>query len=280
MNIRKQTIDKTHLSVEKALERGFLHRDYLAHCLRWSHVLKHLKQGLRYKTAHILDIGCGRDVPLARAMFSGRLVPETGSYTGVDYNKLEMPAMFLNARWKPTLMGQQIFPKIEGLRESYDLITCFEVLEHVEPLHAFKMLQGMRKLLSADGTAFISTPNFDPQVGAADNHVSEMAHATTGRLIEKAGLGIRKMWGTFASIKDYKDQLKEYGLEKAFEDLREYYDSNVLAVLFAPLFPEQARNCLWELCPTPTTHFAALQESQVLGSSTMWHEFFKEESGG
>jgi len=35
-NARGKEIDNTHLSIDQAEARGFLHRDYIAHCLRWS----------------------------------------------------------------------------------------------------------------------------------------------------------------------------------------------------------------------------------------------------
>ena len=38
----KRKIDKTMLSIDNAESRGFLHRDYIAHCLRWTHVTKYL----------------------------------------------------------------------------------------------------------------------------------------------------------------------------------------------------------------------------------------------
>ena len=44
-----RSIDKTHLSIDQAEERGFIHRDYLAHCFRWSHVVKHLGKKKLYK---------------------------------------------------------------------------------------------------------------------------------------------------------------------------------------------------------------------------------------
>ena len=41
-NARGKEIDNTHLSIDQAEERGFIHRDYIAHCLRWTHVAKYL----------------------------------------------------------------------------------------------------------------------------------------------------------------------------------------------------------------------------------------------
>ena len=37
-NARGKEIDNTHLSIDQAEARGFIHRDYIAHCLRWTHV--------------------------------------------------------------------------------------------------------------------------------------------------------------------------------------------------------------------------------------------------
>ncbi len=34
---------------------------------------------------------------------------------------------------------------------------------------------------------------------------------------------------------------------KMFEELKAYYDSNLLSVIIAPFFPEQSRNTLWVL---------------------------------
>ena len=35
--------------------------------------------------------------------------------------------------------------------------------------------------------------------------------------------------------------------KQMFESLHEYFDVNLLANLMAPMFPEQSRNCLWQL---------------------------------
>lgn len=66
--------------------------------------------------------------------------------------------------------------------------------------------------------------------------------------ILEAGFDVVSVHGTFASQKDYKHMLNKYhGLPEIYEKLHSYYDSNILACLMAPLFPEQSRNCLWEL---------------------------------
>jgi hypothetical protein len=81
-----------------------------------------------------------------------------------------------------------------------------------------------------------------------------------GALVEDLGYNIVGVWGTFASIRDYKSELGNWtyyykGENKAltcdlrplFEVMSEYYDTNLLSNFFAPAFPANSRNCLWHL---------------------------------
>ncbi len=245
-NANGKAIDKTHLSLENATKRGFLHRDYIAHCFRWSHVIKFMGQKNRYKTAKVLDIGCGKEMPLAKSLYSSRMSPEY--YLGVDVNKLEMPDMFENAKWKPDLLAQTDVCESLLHGHTFDVITCFEVIEHVEPEHAIRILKKALDCLSGTGTAFFSTPDYCPHTGAAANHVNEMKMEALGWVIEECGYQIDGYWGTFASQAEYKDLLEHEGISKnAWTRLSNYYDSNVLATIFAPLFPHHSRNVLWQI---------------------------------
>jgi len=247
-----KSIDNSFLSMEQQLgPRGFIHRDYLAHCLRYSHVAKYLLQkGKRHLTAHVLDVGCGKEAPLARLMYSMRLTHTTGSYTGVDYVKVPWPWVIgaNTTRFKFKSFGESDFAYDDiPLRKSYDIISCFEVLEHVEPRHAFDMLTRMGDLLKMKGgTAFISTPVYSPREGAAGAHVNEMSYAAMRLLIDLAGFKVDGHWGTFASQKDYKKLLSPAQAE-VFQQLNCYYDNTIIACMFAPLFPEQSRNVIWQL---------------------------------
>ena len=250
--VGKDGFNNTHLSLDLAEKRGIIHRDYIAHCLRWSHATKVVNAKFEHgKTARIADIGCGKELPFAKALYTNRLTPE--AYVGIDINKLAMPEMFHEGvKFQPRLMGETDFVKVteEALGFKPNVITCFEVLEHVPPAHAREMLKRMYDLLEEGGIAFISTPCWDPEVGAADNHLNEMRYSVLGALIEDLGFTIEGHWGTFASLKDYKDELiAKYGEPGAaiLAGLRGYYDSNMAAVLFAPLFPHLSRNCIWQI---------------------------------
>lgn len=259
---KNRKIDNTHLSIDHAEERGLIHRDYIAHCLRWSHVAKMMHQRHRYKTTRILDVGCGVDVPLARILHTNRLIVE--EYVGVDYNS---GAKFVDRNWGKMpvyLYGGTIFPKNfklksfkyqvngEGIHKLPNLITCFEVLEHVTPSHVVSMLRAMHKIVErTGGEVVLSTPVWNVKNTAA-NHINEMRHGVLGSVIESVGFSVDYNYGTFGNISDYKDELKNTygdGVARFFDDQREYHDTNLLANMFCSPFPHLSRNALWRLTP-------------------------------
>lgn len=268
-NVRGKTVDTTHLSIDQAEKRGFIHRDYIAHCLRWSHVVKHIGQSGRYKTTRILDVGCGTDLPLAKTLYTSRMAVQ--QYVGIDYNRPDKfdTSVFHTGKMPVRAFGGVDFAEhitlehdrysIKGIPGNFDLpnvITCFEVLEHVEPEHARRMLELMHAFVEAGQaqgdpvTVFISTPCWDANVGAAANHVSEIKREALGAVIEDIGMKVQGNWGTFASQRDYKDELrKQYGDAGVamFDRLNQFYDSNYTATIMAPLFPAHSRNNLWQL---------------------------------
>lgn len=274
-NARGKTVDTTSLRlVAHTAIYGEIHRDYLAHCLRYNHVAQYLNRGALHKTAHVLDVGCGIETPLPRLLSSMMMTHTTGSYTGVDYGAIRWPRQLKS--FKTTFLEKADFVTVELPRRAFDVVTCFEVLEHVEAPHAFAMLSRMAELMEGSSVAFVSTPCYDPKVGPADNHVNEMSHAGFRVLLEAAGFEVLNVWGTFASQKDYKRQLTEASPELAalFERLQAYYHPCVLACLLAPLFPTFARNCLWQLRSAEPTLPTAAQLKELAtpshGSSVDW----------
>jgi hypothetical protein len=291
MNKHGKSVDKTFLSIDQAEDRGFIHRDYIAHCLRWSHVCKRLYERKSYESAIILDVGCGRELPMAKMLYSSRLIPR--HYFGVDVGPIEdsEAAKIANGKFPHTLWEHQNFLELTKQDvflhrvplEEYDypnIVTCFEVLEHVEPKMMIQMLHHMKSLTSEDARFFISTPcwNF---TDCAANHVNEMTYDALGAVFEDNGFIVENTYGTFASIRDYEHlitgQGKFYGCEglnRIFDRLREYYDTNFLSCIFAPLFPAQSRNCMWELRKgTEQRKFPTLAGCrEPWGSSNLWKD--------
>lgn len=306
-NVRGKSIDNTHLSIDTAESRILVHRDYISHCVRWSHVIKFLLQKHVYKNIRVLDIGCGVDAPLARMMLSNRIAPV--EYIGLDYNhssKFNLD-MFANTTFKPITFGSVDFANNNNVwfdnaksgelcmnvkgdnGEDYfgipNLITCFEVLEHIEPEHVIRVLMRVKYIMEKTKefhgytpTFFMSTPNWNV-TDTADNHVNEMKNEALGWLLEECGFAIVEQFGTFASKRDYAHLLQSrYGQEvfAVYDRLNDYFDSNLASILFAPLFPREARNCFWKLSIAPEGYerkYAPISElAEPWTSSDNWKD--------
>jgi 2-polyprenyl-3-methyl-5-hydroxy-6-metoxy-1,4-benzoquinol methylase len=273
-------IDTTYLDVEHAASRGLLHRDYIAHTMRWTHIVKrclvHNRKGVALS---ILDVGCGKRLPLAKMLYSNRI--KMDSYVGIDISKAN--------KWKPQdelvwnsfpltiFMGTDftqavnkecdntftvtpgdkdwVWDLTEPKRTNFrtpDIITCFEVIEHVEADKMIDILKNILLLAEPETNIFISTPCFDQKTVAA-NHVNEITYEALGWIIEKLGFKIVARYGTFASQKPILEAIEKLTqpfksvYRGLYNELNMYYDSNYLSCIFAPMFPEASRNVIWEL---------------------------------
>lgn len=244
--------DKTHLSIDTAEQRVLIHRDYIAHALRWSHVVKFLYQKRRYATARILEAGCGREMPLPKLIYSNRM--SGVQYVGVDMNDLRVPEMLITAA-SSGKMAIWILPHTdaglvmeEHLPWKPNVLVSFEVFEHMHPAFGMRMLKRLFNLAEDGADFFFSTPCFNGS--AAANHIAEPYYHPMGSILERAGWNIEMNWGTFASQSDYFSYMS-IPQREMFELLSDYYDTNLLAVIFAPLFPDHSRNCLWHCKKVP-----------------------------
>ena len=243
----KEIYNKTQLTPQNEFERHIYHRDQFAHYFRWSHVLKNAKIGQT-----ILDFGCGTG-EILELFYRNRYRPK--KYLGLDIRQKTINdnnEKFKKLDFAEFRQADLCQPELD-LKQTFDIITCFEVMEHIGHENADTFLDNIAYHCDSDTTVYLSTPNYDPKVGAAQNHllgpnkeVGEWDHFELEEKLSEFFI-IKKKYGTFASIKDYKNDLHDWQIPM-FEALKEYYDTNVLAVLMAPIIPpEHARNCLWVL---------------------------------
>jgi 2-polyprenyl-3-methyl-5-hydroxy-6-metoxy-1,4-benzoquinol methylase len=207
----------------------------------------------RYKDEIILDVGCGRDQPLPRLMYANKMTDF--AYVGIDMNDLEMhPTLktaVANGKADIQLMG-----RTDASRVTYDqlefehptIAVCFEVLEHVHPEICQRLVRNIFNLLDSGGHAFFSTPVWNGS--AAANHINEMKRRTVGALLEYCGFEIQDHYGTFASQSEIESVVRQAGWGPLWDRLGDYYDSNVFSNIFAPVFPQYSRNCIWHVRKT------------------------------
>lgn len=254
MIMKTTNYNTTDLNPEQTFERHVYHRDQFAHYLRWSYILKEAKIG-----DTVCDFGCGQG-SLLEVFYRNRFKCE--SYCGIDIRTKTIndnKEKFKNVDWAEWFVEDLVKPVGNIYFEAIqaDKVCSFEVIEHVGKNNAEVFLENFKKCGHKDSVYYLSTPNYDEKVGAAGNHTydsgdglgvrsHEFGHQELSNLIEGLGFEIVNKFGTFASIKDYKHLLNSWQKEM-FENLRSYYDTNLLSVLMAPYFAEQSRNCLWIL---------------------------------
>ena len=232
--------NKTQLYIDKATEREIVHRDYLAHCLRWTHILRFARMG-----QSILDVGCGVNTPLAMCFYTNKYKPAL--YRGLDLRTtFEKSQKDYNFPYE-LLGGFDItngkdWESMSGTH-SWNIVTCLEVIEHMPKRAGQQLLENLSCYLPRTATIFLSTPCFNGS--KAGNHIYEWGYE---ELRQELGdlFKIEAHYGTFASQRDIIPGLTAEEA-RVFSDLKSYYDSNLISILLAPLHPNLSRNCIWRL---------------------------------
>lgn len=239
----------TDLLPNQAFERHVFHRDQFAHYLRWTHILKEAKIG-----ESIVDFGCGQ-ANLLEVLYRNKFKQK--SYIGIDIREKtieQAKEKFRKVDWAQFFVADLVHPHIDLSQFNGDKVCCFEVLEHVGKQNADRFLEGFKACGNNNATYYLSTPNYDPSVGAAGNHtydsgdgrgvdVQEFDHWELEAILKKH-FQIIKKFGTFASAKDYKPLMNSWQREM-YNALKDYYDSNLISNIMAPMFPDDSRNTLW-----------------------------------
>ncbi len=260
MTEASETYNLTHLSPFKEFARGrLIHRDFNAHVFRWSHAAMMLFKFPNREQAAVLDIACGPDWPLLTTLHSNGSAP--AYFMGVDARDCSGTAPKLTktevefeqhdiTKTLPNPPGAVLPVNAETNAEKvtknqWDMIVCFEVLEHMPKESGLLLLDNIQRIMGPNTLMLFSTPVFDEKVGMADNHIYEWGYQELKDELEKR-FTLENHYGTFASLRDYTPLMTPEEL-KLLAKLKEYYNSAMVACMMAPLYPHKARNVLWQL---------------------------------
>jgi SAM-dependent methyltransferase len=221
-----------------------VHRDYLAHAFRWGFAHRMCK-GKR-----VLDAGCGPEWNLGKVLqVHGNMGIRAAKYAGVDLSpKLPERRTKLYDLW-PELdvtVGWGVLLDYYG---TFDVVTSFEVIEHMGEEDGERYLAGLRQLTG--GMLLISTPQNNGH-RAARNHVKEYSTAELDHALTRAGFEVVRRFGCFGdvraiakAIRANEDRFMSEACERVWNELREYYSDDVMACFMAPLYPEACKNVMW-----------------------------------
>ena len=129
-------------------------------------------------------------------------------------------------------------------KNDYTIIACLEVIEHIEKEQGILLLDNIEKIMNINTRLYISTPCYDGKNKAA-NHIYEYTHEELKQLLLER-FEIIENFGTFMSQKDFYNNAIIQHVE-VFEQLKKYYDSNLLSIIFSPLYSKYSRNNIWLL---------------------------------
>lgn len=235
---KTRTFDQTFLDTDTDV----IHRDYIAHALRWGFSKRNF---IVHEVTGVLDVGCGPTRPMLLVLFGGiGAFPLAKRYVGVDLNKIKP------TQHKRSTLYQEFnfIERVEELRKkegAFELITNFEVIEHMPIAKGQELLVAMKRMLAPGGRILLSTPVYDGKARAA-NHIHEHTISELTGLIDQAGLKVVNRWGTFANYNDIKKVAAPEHLQ-TLNDIRSWFGNEVAACFLAPLYPDQSRNNFWEI---------------------------------
>jgi len=235
--------DTTQLKESGTQAKG-CHRDYAAHWFRWGFAINFIgKKGKRS-----LEIGCGQDIPLIKSL-CWKMGFQPDIHVACDLNEIppkkryDLPWAAYHDRFNFVDDWKKL-AKQYG-KESFDIITCFEVIEHMRKPDGKELLKGLRSLMAPTGTALVSTPVYNGKHMAA-NHLHEYRFDELREFFEENGLRVESVHGTFMTSQSMKRVMTDQERELV-ERLHQWYSWDVLANFLAPKYPEASSNCCWVL---------------------------------
>lgn len=226
-----------------------VHRDYLAHCLRWGWASRQIRWGDK-----IFDFGCGIESPLYMIIGAMKTfqAPDDPSrmgkrpeYTAVDLNRLKNKR---GAVWSDVREQVNIIEDVKtrvSLRNwgEFDIVTSFEVLEHMEEELGDEYLAVAREGMGDNAKLYLSTPVYNGHT-MAKNHIREYTILELLDKLHAAGFKVDQRYGTFMSWNDLKRVGTPSELAMA-ESMRPFLGTEVVACMFAPKYADHSRNNVW-----------------------------------
>jgi SAM-dependent methyltransferase len=173
------------------------------HQKKFAEVSKHIKN-----SETVLDLGCG---PGSFLSILGKMYPDVVA-TGVDIAQGQID--FANSNVGSSFKDHRISFKLMDEKDSktpfeaqtFDVVTSIEVIEHIHPFLASKLLQEGRRVLKPNGKLILTTPNYRSfwplielvlerfsKVKYHDQHINKFTPNSFVKFVESAGFKVEKV---------------------------------------------------------------------------------------
>lgn len=156
--------------------------------IQWAHreTLKYLSKSA--PRASVLDIGC------FNGFFVAALLHDGFRAKGIDFNRKAI-AHGRSAYGLGDAIGTQTIAELVTAGERFDVITMFEVIEHLE--EPSSVIEAAKALLKPGGLFIVSTPNSNmswrPALDNPPHHLSRFTPASLRSLLGSHGLACESL---------------------------------------------------------------------------------------
>lgn len=251
----------TRMEMTKSFEDFDFRKDELMHIGRYfkgaQTIIETAKQLGR--PVRVLDIGCG-EMNTIRLFYRSFLEKKTDiieSYTGldIDYKMVENAKKqygkaydSCNAHYE--IVDLTVDPHLDVEDGHYDVIICFEFLEHIKTEFAPAILEEAFRVLNEDGIAIFSTPNSNGSNSRLPkDHIYEYSYEELISLFEQSGFTVDDAVGCCVNISRIPAEEKE-DWEEEIQRIYAAFGNNTAfsSVVVAPLFsPKYCKNVVYTL---------------------------------
>jgi len=238
--------DQTYLSEKN--HGTSIHRDYISHCERWSHACEIGRKN------RVLDLGCGPEWPLGKALKRRAGANNRAKlYVGIDLSPVHVRNKPVTEHESPSgdfiLRGDFNLLEDEIPAGPFDVVACFEVLEHMGEEDGRRLLEVARDQIADDGVFLLSTPvkQGDHQ---ARNHIKEWYRDELREAILEAELEVVEEFGTYGDLREIRKALvarEETALVEAMDRMTAFHSADYVSAAFGFVAPEACKNIMWKL---------------------------------
>lgn len=206
----------------------------------------------------VLDIGCGEmnSVRLLYRAFQVKKADVVQEYVGVDidYIMAEKAMKYKHAysacKARFVIQDLTVNGKLDFPDGYFDLIICFEFLEHIKTRFAPPILREAFRVLRPGGTALFSTPNSNGSNEKLPvDHVYEYSYEELLQMFSEAGFHVDKAIGVCVNISRIPEEEREAKRELIDRFYQAFGNNTPFAcVAMAPIFrPRNCKNVLYRL---------------------------------
>ncbi len=251
----------TRMDFEKLFDTMDYRKDEVMHIGRYTCAAqtivdeaKRLKRPVR-----VLDIGCGEmnTVRVLNKVMREKKSDIIAEYVGVDIDYImaqkaveKYGRAFDTCKARYSLQDLTVNPHIDFPDGYFDVIVCFEFMEHIKTQFLPPIIDEAYRLLRVGGKGLFSTPNSNgSNKKLPKDHIYEYSYEECISLFYEAGFYIMDAVGVCVNISKISDEEKETLKNVMTKYWRAFGKNAPFAdVAIAPLFePKNCKNVLYHL---------------------------------